>query len=364
MTYINKRLRVFFLLIFAFFILQNLSAQEKPLPDTLLVGVAGNQPFLVDKNLQSGIAIEIWAELADNLNMPYRVVYFEDVPHALAALEQNKVQVAAGPITITAERAELVLFTQPYYQSSLSIMSITDHPSIIDRILPFFRTKFFIALAIFLFILAVVGTFLWLAERKRNPDQFPPEPVKGIANGMWCAVVTMTTTGYGDVAPKTFWGRFTAGAWMVISIIFATSLVAGIASVLTIGGIHTSSIKIAEELSGKKVAAVLESPAEDFVRQNGGKVINIENIAQGYQMLKNKKVDAVVFDRPQLQYYLKEHPDENASVSGAEYQRQGYGFAFSLREKNMHEINVALLNLKESGTIERITRKWLGNEVQ
>ena len=360
----NKRLRAFFLLMFAFFALQTLSAQEKSLADTLLVGVAGNEPFLVDTSLRSGIAIEIWAELADNLHIPYKVIYYEDVPHALAALEQNKVQAAAGPITITAERAEQVQFTQPYYQSSLSIMSITDHPSIIDRILPLFSYKFFIALAIFLFILAVVGAFLWLAERKKNPKQFPSEPVTGIANGMWCAIATMTTTGYGDIAPKTFWGRFTAGAWMVVSIIFATSLIAGISSVLTLGGIHTSSIKMAEELSGKKVAAVLESPAEDFVQQNGGKVITIDNIAQGYQMLKSKKVDAVVFDRPQLLYYLKEHPDEDASVSAAEYQRQGYGFAFSLSEKNMHNVNVALLNLKESGTIERITKKWLGNQVQ
>lgn len=364
MSCLKKYLTFFCFLSVILFASISAARAQSPTPDTLLVGMAGNEPFIVDTNLRTGISIEIWDELADRLNMPYKIIFFEDVPHALAALEQNKIQAAAGPISITAERAELVRFTQPYYQSSLSIMSVADHPSIIDGILPFFSTKFFIALAIFLLILAIVGTFLWLAERKANPDQFPAKPVTGIANGMWCAIVTMTTTGYGDIAPKTFWGRFTAGAWMVVSLIFATTMIAGIASVLTIGGIHTNTVTVAEELSGKKIAAVMESPGEDFVRLNGGRVIDMENLSQGYDMLKNKKVDAIVFDRPQLLYFLKQHPDKDASVSKAEYQRQGYGFAFALNQTKMHQINVALLELKETGITAHIVKKWLGDEVQ
>lgn len=334
------------------------------LPDTITVGMAGNAPFMVDTALRSGISIEIWDDLAGDLQIPFKTVFFEDVPHALAALEQGKVQAAAGPISITAERAEKVRFTQPYFQSSLSIMSITDHPSLIDRILPFFSAKFFIALCIFLCILGIVGTFLWLAERKENPEQFPAKPAYGIANGMWCAIVTMTTTGYGDLAPRTFWGRFTAGAWMVVSLIFATSMIAGFASVLTLSGIHTTSIQTAEQLSGKKVAAVASSPAEDFVRENGGRIVSIENISQGYQLMKQKKVDAMVFDRPQMLYFLKEKGDDEAGVSKAEYQRQGYGFAFPVQKTDMHRINVALLELQESGAVNKISQKWLGEEVK
>lgn len=367
----KKYFRTIILLVTAIFTIQNGSAQKQfsgpiqnSLSDTIIVGMAGNAPFMVDTALRSGISIEIWDDLANDLQIPFKTVYFEDVPHVLAALEQGKVQAAAGPISITAERAKQVRFTQPYFQSSLSIMSITDHPSLYDRILPFFSAKFFIALCIFIFILGIVGTFLWLAERKENPDQFPAKPAYGIANGMWCAIVTMTTTGYGDLAPRTFWGRFTAGAWMVVSLIFATSLIAGFASVLTLSGIHTSSIKTAEELSGKKVAAVISSPAEDFVRENGGRLVGIENISQGYQMMKQKKVDAVVFDRPQMLYFLKEKGDEEAGVSKAEYQRQGYGFAFPLNEKKMHRVNVMLLELQESGAIDKISQKWLGKEIR
>ena len=88
-----------------------------------------------------------------------------------------------------------------------------------DRIAPFFSKSLLYAVFIFLFILSIVGTLVWLTERNASPEQFPKDPAHGIANGMWLAIVTMTTTGYGDRAPITFWGRIITGSWMVISII-------------------------------------------------------------------------------------------------------------------------------------------------
>ncbi len=79
-----------------------------------------------------------------------------------------------------------------------------------------------------------VGTLLWLAERRDNPEQFPATPVRGIGNGVWLALVTMTTVGYGDRVPITTAGRVMAGVWMVIALISASSLTAGIATALTL----------------------------------------------------------------------------------------------------------------------------------
>ena len=80
------------------------------------------------------------------------------------------------------------------------------------RIQPFFSKRLLYATGVFVFILACVGTLLWLAERKDN-EQFPTSPARGIGNGMWCAISTMTTTGYGDIAPVTLAGRIIACGW-------------------------------------------------------------------------------------------------------------------------------------------------------
>lgn len=337
-------------------------AQHLSSGDTLIVGFAGNEPFMVDTGSLSGIAPEIWDILAKELKLQYRSVVFDDVPSALQALEQGKVNAVAGPVSITSSRADYFRFTQPYFQSSLSILSLSQKSGIWKKLAPFFSTKFFIALMIFVLILAIVGTILWLSERKENPEQFPSEPARGIANGMWCAIVTMTTTGYGDIAPRTFWGRFTASAWMIVSLIFATTMIAGIASVLTLGGIQSSTINTAEELLGKRVGVIKDSPSATFVNENEGRVVDMENLEDGYQMLMSHKVDAVVFDRPQLLYFVKSHPDAQLNVSKSEYNKQGYGFAFPLSATDLHQMNVELLQLQESGDINKIVKRWIGKE--
>lgn len=329
--------------------------------ETLTVGVAGTPPFVAVNTFDRGISTEIWRLLASRLGWEYRLKQYEDVPEALQALQAGEIDVVVGPVSITSDRAERVKFTQPYYQSSLSILSRTDGLSLWNRISPFFSKRFFIALFVFLLILGGVGTLLWIAERERNSEQFPHDPIRGIANGMWCAIVTMSTTGYGDKAPATLWGRIIAGSWMVVSIIFATTMVAGIASTLTLTGMNATVIATADALKGKKVAVVSGSPAEVFVKNYGGIHVGIDSLQEGYDLLKSKKADAVVYDRPQILFFLKQrHDDESVAVSTAEYIRQGYGFALPLNTTLLHSLNVTLLSLKESGSVERIADEWLG----
>lgn len=331
-------------------------------PETFTVGIAGTAPFIADTLGQEGISAEIWQVLALQSGWQYKTVSFADVPRALQALEAGKVDVVVGPVSITAERAARARFSQPYYQSSLSILSRTDEPSWWQRIGPFFSKKFFIAIAIFIFILGGVGTLLWIAEREHNPEQFPKDPERGIANGMWCAIVTMSTTGYGDRAPITFWGRIIAGSWMVVSLIFATTMVAGIASTLTLTGLNTTVIATANDLSGKKTAVIAGSPSEEFAKKYGAQIVPIKTLQQGYDLLRKKQADAVVYDRPQLLYFLQQHHDESVSVSTAEYDRQGYGFALPLHTPLLHEVNVSLLQAEESGRVDRIVNAWLGEK--
>lgn len=345
-----------------FFFANNTAAQGNSLTNgrTLKVGLAGSAPFVIkDKHEYSGIAVEIWELVASNAGWKYELVPYKSVHEALDEMDSGKVDLVIGPVSIIAERATRMQFSQPYYQSSLGIMSRLDRRTIWERIRPFFSFKLAIAVGVFLVILAIVGTLIWLAERNKSPQQFPHDPAHGIANGMWLAIVTMSTTGYGDRAPITLWGRIIAGCWMIISIIFATSMVAGIASTLTLTGMGDKTITSLEQLSGKKVATITGSPAEEFLADNSVKEVAVENVDEAYKKLKNKEVDAVVYNRPQLLYYLKENKDKKVQVAKAEYYKQGYGFAFPLQTKINRQVNVLLLQLHEERKIDRIVQYWL-----
>lgn len=355
-----------FLLLLVF--VNGMQARTKPLEsvaDTLNVGVAGSEPFVLSSNISGnlhGIAIEIWEDLASKKSWPYRYRTFNMVNEALQALDNGSLDLVVGPISITSQRVSRMRFSQPYYQSSLAIVSRKDETGLWERIRPFFSTKLLIAVSMFLFILAVVGTLFWLAERKKSPEQFPSGPIRGIGNGMWLAIVTMSTTGYGDMAPVTLRGRIIAGAWMVITLIFATSMIAGIASTLTLSGLGSSTVSSIEQLSGKKVATILGSPSEAFLKEHGCKEVGVNGLDAAFVKLADKEVDAVVYDRPQLLYYLKNHKDENLYLAKAEYYRQGYGFAFPLNSTHVQEVNRSLLELAEDHVVARTIDYYLGED--
>ncbi len=355
-----KKFTSYIILSILFFSSSLLQAQDK----ILKVGLAGGAPFVFAKGTDapSGIAVEIWENVAKKNNWKYEYKKFSSVKKALAELNNKKVDLVVGPISITSERVTRMRFSQPYYQSSLAIVSRLDKPTLWDRIKPFFSFKLAIAVAIFLFILAMVGTFLWLAERKASPEQFPASPTKGIGNGMWLAIVTMSTTGYGDTAPITLAGRIIAGTWMVVSIIFATSMVAGIASTLTLSGLGDDTIKNIEQLADKRAATIIGSPAEEFLKEHGVREERTNSLKEAFLKLERKDVDAVVYDRPQLLYYLNENKKIKGYVAKAEYYRQGYGFAFPMNSELIHPVNIKLLEITEDEETTETINDWLGTD--
>jgi voltage-gated potassium channel len=65
-------------------------------------------------------------------------------------------------------------------------------------------------LFIFLALLFLAGTSMYVLERNGQPESFGSLP-----SALWWAVVTLTTTGYGDAVPQTPLGRMIAGLVMI-----------------------------------------------------------------------------------------------------------------------------------------------------
>ncbi|MEL6183017.1 MAG: ion transporter [Myxococcota bacterium] len=81
----------------------------------------------------------------------------------------------------------------------------------------------------FLAIVMVVGGLsLYLLESGRNPAVSTP------ADGVWWALVTLTTVGFGDITPITSAGRWVAGAVMILGM-FTVALFAGIVTTTLLG---------------------------------------------------------------------------------------------------------------------------------
>jgi voltage-gated potassium channel len=77
-------------------------------------------------------------------------------------------------------------------------------------------------LIVFAILLMSAATGAHIVERAGQPQQFGSLP-----NAMWWAVVTLTTTGYGDVVPLTAMGRI-IGSLLMISGIAVLALMTGV----------------------------------------------------------------------------------------------------------------------------------------
>src|SRR3984893_7221284 len=66
----------------------------------------------------------------------------------------------------------------------------------------------------FAIVLLTAASIAYLVERHANPEAFGSIPA-----ALWWAIVTMTTTGYGDVVPQTMAGRILAGVVMMSGIL-------------------------------------------------------------------------------------------------------------------------------------------------
>ena len=339
-----------------------LHAAEVPSSDkVLLVGTKVAPPFAMKdrKGHWEGISIELWKMIAKQLGLQYQFREY-DLKSLLESAESKSLDVAIAAITITGERERKFDFSHSYYTTGLSIaVPQKDSRGWLTVIQGLFSYQILLLLGILSFVLLLVGTVTWLAEKKSNPEHFSPNPIKGIASGMWWAAVTMTTVGYGDMTPKTLGGRVIALFWMFVSLLLVSSVIAGVASTLTVAKID-HLISKPEDLARGKIASIRHSVSDRYLKERRIYPLYYESVLEGLKAIKEKKVDAMVYDAPLLQYTIKQHFPQDLMTVGTLFEMQNYGIAFPERSVLREEINRAMLDILHGEAWEKIRHKYLG----
>lgn len=326
--------------------------------ETLKVGYAGSAPFVFHDQKAQGIVIDLWKEIAYGLNKKYELIEYHSVDEGIKAVDNQELDVLIGPITINSSRAVLANFSQPYYNTEMAILAPIVETTFWDKVKPFLSSTFIYAVLVLLVILSIVGFLFWVVEGRKYPDDYGHGPVKGIGSGIWLAVVTMTTVGYGDYAPRTVPGRFVIGSWMVISLILATSFVAGIATTFSQSSGNDKTITSLNQLQGKRVAVPNYKKIVEKVRSSEGTPVTVEDVSEGYDMLMAGEVDALIYDEIPLQYIFEAEKKDEYVLSKKRIEPQYYGFLFPIGSELKRKVDLQIIRLQENQEIDHIVEDW------
>jgi len=272
----------------------------------LKVGVFPSPPYVIqdiDGTLY-GVSIDLWYHLADELNLNFEFEEYSDQLGLLRALDYAEVDLAINPMTINGARLKLFEAAHPFITTQIGVAS---SQSDLTRFRLFFSNLFSVNflrfLGILLAMILVFGLIIWIAEKRRNPNQF-----KGLIDGFWWSVVTMTTVGYGDKAPQTVVGRVISVLWMFIAIILISSFTATIAATMTVNSLEAKLDRFQDIQDLGRIGTVDFSASKNHLLKSNLPVhVTYQDPLEGLQDLARNNIDIFVYDQSVLQYLIREH---------------------------------------------------------
>jgi len=334
---------------------------EEPTP-FFHVAVAESPPYAYEETTGkwSGLTVNLWEQIAKKLG--YHYDYVKLAPsEVLEALHTGKCDLCIAEMAPSVEAKNLIDFSEPYLASRL-LVALRNF--VITQEIAEFASSLKSNGFLEIFFLMIAGLFifsilLWLAERKNNKNHFDTLLPHGVGSAFWFGAVTMTTNGYGDKVPVTFWGRSLTFIWMLAGMIFIALLTGTVISSLTIAAEHTS-IRHIEDLARYKVGTFRGSYGARTLKLKGIPTKKFDSLKEGLDALCNKQIDAFVADSISLQYLIShDYPNRLrlASIpSGTIY--RSIGLRPNLPQKR--EINNALLEITSPPEWNDRIQEWVG----
>ena len=282
------------------------AAGEAPAGGPLRVAVYDVPPYgsVQPNGSIDGASVDLWRRAAEAMGREYHLIPVSKMEAILQGLERNDYDAAIGAITITPGRLARVDFSYPAHRSGVAVAvrkdsgplaAFQNYGSVVGELSPL--------IALTLVLLSLMGGAMWIAERRMRSLNHN-SAVATLRDGVYWAVVTMTTVGYGDKTPKTTGGRIIAILWMLASLALVSILSTSIISKMTADRV-AASIRLTEaDLNGRKLASVANSSGAEYLDQRHLRLALFDDLPAALAALERGQADAVVNSIGALQYSI------------------------------------------------------------
>jgi polar amino acid transport system substrate-binding protein len=339
----------------------NAARLEQAQPRPLRVAISQIMPFAFKQgDVWTGFSVDLWDAAARRLGVAYEWVEVKSDEEQLQAVQSGDADVAIAAISMTPERERMVDFSLPYFDSGLQVaVRVQPNRPVLNALqslgglLSPAILQFFAGVLVLVFVLANV---LWFVERRSNPA-FQNGYLRGLGEGLWGVMLIIATGEHGDRDVPNVVKRLMVASMWLLGVVLVAQFTATVTSSLTVQQLQTS-IQGPGDLPGKTIATAPGSIAAQYLTQLGLPYVEITSGDQGYNMLAQGQVQAIVFEAPTLQWWAAQRGKGVIRVVGPVFRLEKYGIAMPEGSPLRKQINETLLELYRDGTYEDIHGKW------
>ncbi|KAF7065614.1 hypothetical protein CFC21_071702 [Triticum aestivum] len=296
--------------------------------------------------------------------LPFEYVKADPMPydHLAQAVNNGTYDALVADMTITAKRSEHVDFTMPFIATSITmIVPLRDQRSSNKWTWVFLKPLrydlWLVSAAFFIF----TGSVVWAIERRDN-ERFGGTQSNQAGTMLYFGFSTLVFTHNEKL--KSNLSRVVVVVWVFVVLILQSSYTASLTSLLTVPQVGPTIPDYRALLLGtEKVGILNNSFTPQVINQSGlpqDRVVRYRNAESFQEALLNGSIGAVIDETPYLNIFLQTYRD-NFTVTGQANMTSGFAFAFPRGSPYVTDLSQAILNLTESGEMNRIERKWLGD---
>ncbi|SDN86394.1 extracellular solute-binding protein, family 3 [Alkalicoccus daliensis] len=123
-------------------------------------------------------------------------------------------------------------------------------------------------------------------------------------------------------------------------------------------------IQSIDDVDGLRVATRAATTSETYLQENTeAEIVAFPDIVNAYQDLQAGRVDAAIYDLPNVLYYIDtEGVGDEMQTVGDTLTGEQYGIAFPEGSELREAVNEALQTLMDDGTYGEIYEEWFGEE--
>jgi polar amino acid transport system substrate-binding protein len=296
-----------------------------------------------------GASVDLWRRVAEDRHWTYDLTLVASMEDIVAGVADGRYDVAIGAITITPDRLAHIAFSYPSHRSGVAVAMarqsgfgafLAQYGAVANRL--------GVLVALMFGLLLVTGVLIWLFERRAHRIRSSETSIGNVFEGLYWAVVTMTTVGYGDKAPHTYSGRAVAVLWMLGSLVLISLLSTSLVAQLTVDQLADTAPITTHDLAGLRRAAAANSSGAEFLTAAGLRFQTYDNLEAALAALAAHQTDAVVNSVGALQWAVANGFSRTAEVRAGLLAPALMGFALQANSPLLVPLDEALVRITSS----------------